>query len=135
MERKFKYKNLTLPNVPSILKEFFEFFNNGLSNQTPIQLIDGATIVWNIKDGYNSYVTLSTSRILSLTNLTLGDSGVIYITDTVGGNTITLPNGSLVVNSGGGVLTTSATPNVPNIASFYYNQNGVLIWNFSNTYT
>lgn len=131
----FKYNTLTSVNVASVFKTFIDYFNKQLTNQTPIQLTDGATITWNIKDGYNTYVTIATSRILSLTNLTLGDTGVLYITDTVGGSTITLPNGSLVSNSGAGVLVTSATPNVPNIATFYYNQNGVLIWNFANSYT
>lgn len=57
-------------------------------------LVDAATIVWDCTTGLNKTVTISTSRILSITNAVNGISGDLILTVSSGTPTLTLPGSS-----------------------------------------
>jgi len=107
-----------------------------VGRQTPVALIDGATITWNARLNYNSYVTLAGNRTLAITGLVLGDYGTIKIIQGgAGSNTLALPAGSKVGATGGGVLTLSTAVGAYDIATFYYDELGVLNFNITPNFT
>lgn len=106
------------------------------SRQAPLALTDGATITWPIRSSYNAWVVLAGNRTLAITGLIKGDYGTIEIyQDAVGSRTLILPAGSKVGNSGAGLLGLSTTANALDIATFYYNHNGILCFNITNSFT
>lgn len=110
-------------------------FNELIAYQTPIILQEDTTIGWNITKGYNATVTLTASRILSVTQLTPGDYGTIKIIQGGSGSyTLTLPTGSKVGNGGAGVITLSTTVGAIDIATFYYDGT-TLFWNLTTDFT
>lgn len=83
------------------------------TNKTPLALTDAATITWNRNSGANSYVTLGGNRTLSITNSLPGDLGSLIITqDGTGGRTLTVPDGSVALNSAAAAET---------FITYYYN--------------
>ena len=82
-------------------------------------LSDGATITWNMANGYNAKVTLGGNRTLSITNVADGMSGCLIVTqDGTGSRTLTLPSGSVVI--GGGTFSLSSGANDVDILTFVY---------------
>lgn len=86
--------------------------------KTPQTLTDGATITWNMANGYNAVVTLGGNRTLAFSNLEAGDIGTLVVKqDATGNRTLTLPSGSKKANGG---FFLSTTANAIDILSFYY---------------
>lgn len=86
--------------------------------KSPQTLTDGATITWNMANGYNAVVTLGGNRTLAFSNLEAGDIGTLVVKqDATGNRTLILPSGSKKSN-GGFTLSTSA--NAIDVLSFYY---------------
>jgi len=100
-------------------------------NPAFVELTDEATIVLDFSTGENFEVTLAGSRTLSITNINDGDSGILFITqDATGNRTLTLPNGSLVLNGGAGALDLSTSANAIDVVSFIKKGN-VLIFSLN----
>lgn len=84
-------------------------------------LTDGTTITWNCSNGLNAAVTLGGNRTLSISNAAAGDVGIVRVAqDGTGSRTLTLPSGSLVANTGAGVVTLSTGAGKKDLLSFYY---------------
>lgn len=114
------------------VKHYFTKINEIIDYQNPITLLNTSTIIWDLKKGYNSQVTLTDNLTLNLINLTAGDYGtIVLIQDVVGSRTITLPSNSVVMGTqGSSTLTLSSTANYIDIATFYYD--GInLFWTIS----
>lgn len=71
------------------------FSSNVIGTNKAIQnLTDGATITWNVANGYNARVVLGGNRTLAITNPQEGDYYTItFVQDGTGSRTITLPGG------------------------------------------
>ncbi len=125
-------------SIASILNTITNISNTLAANdarQIPITLTDGVTISWNVRLNYNSKVTLGGNRTLAITNLLPGDYGTIEIIQGVGGNhTLALPAGSIVGNTGAGVLGLSTAAGSIDVATFYYNGT-VLEWTITPKFT
>lgn len=97
-------------------------------------ITDAATIVWGYNLGSNAEVTLGGNRILSITGITDGASGILVIKQGgTGNNTITLPATSKVVNGGGGSILLSTTVGEEDILSFVY-KGTTYYWNAGYNY-
>lgn len=73
------------------------------TNKTTQTLTDGATVTWNMVNGYNAKVTLGGNRTLAPTNIQEGDGGaLLVIQDGTGGRTLTVPGGSVTLNAAPG---------------------------------
>jgi len=84
-----------------------------------IACVGGGTSTWDYSLGYNANITLTGNTTLSITNSADGDYGTFSILqDGVGGRTITLPAGDLVVNGGGGSVVLSPNAGDIDILSF-----------------
>lgn len=92
-------------------------------NSTVQSLTDGATITWNIANGFNSTVTLGGNRTLAITNPVTGGYGTIkVIQDGTGSRTLTLPAGSKVAAywGSGTTVNLSSVAGTIDILKFYY---------------
>jgi hypothetical protein len=95
-------------------------------------LTDGATITWNMANGYNATVTLGGNRTLSITNVANGMSGCLIVKqDATGSRTLTLPAGSIIID--GGILTLSSVANRVDVLTFTYDGTNYL-WSYGNNY-
>ena len=82
-------------------------------------LTDASTITWNLNNGSNSKVTLGGNRTLSITNVGVGDTGLILVKQGSGTtHNLTLPAGSVII--GGGTYTTTTTSNGTDLLGVYY---------------
>ena len=74
-----------------------EFNSITVTNFRPpsfVTLIDDATLNWNYSIGHNAFVVIGGNRLLNITNLIDGASGVLIVKQDAGGNrTLTLPTG------------------------------------------
>ncbi len=114
------------------VKHYFTKINELIDYQNPIVLLSTSIIIWDLKKGYNSQVTLTNNLTLNLLNLTAGDYGtIVIIQDVVGSRTITLPSNSIVMGTqGSSTLTLSTTANYKDIATFYYDGTNIY-WTIS----
>lgn len=113
----------------------FEWINRAVAWQNPNILKDGATVTWNINNGYNAQVTLEGSRVLQVAGARLGTYGTIKIIQGGSGSyTLTLPSGSKVANAGAGAITLSTAVGSIDIASFYYDGTNYF-WTLSTDFT
>lgn len=106
--------------------------------QKPQQLVDAATIIWNYKEGYNAYVTLTANRTLSITGLSefKGEYGTLkVIQGGTGSYTLALPAGSKVGNTGGGTINLSTAVGSYDLISFYRDELGVFNFNITKDFT
>lgn len=96
----------------------FTRLGNGTAN-TPVALVDAATVAWDFSDGNVGYFTIGGNRTLSITNIIPNTSGVLYITqDGTGGRTLTFPAGSEFINGWNGVIDNTANAVIA-VAFFY----------------
>lgn len=97
-------------------------------------LTDGATVTYNITNGYNAKVTLGGNRTLSITNAAAGDYGtLIVIQDGSGSKTLTLPAGSKVISGGAGAITLTTTANAIDVLSWFYDGTNYY-WTYGKNY-
>jgi hypothetical protein len=76
------------------------------TNKAPVVLTDGATITLDANNGFNDTVVLAGNRTLSITNAQAGDYGTIQVVqDGTGGRTLTVPNGTVSLNSAASATT------------------------------
>ncbi len=98
-------------------------------------LTDGASVVWDMKKGYNATVTLGGNRTLVVAGLTNGDYGTITIVqDNAGNRTLTLPSNSKVSGGGAGSITLSTAGGSIDMCTFYYDGT-TLYWNLATNFT
>ena len=92
---------------------------NGKVTMAQQTLTDGASITWDFNSGANAKVTLGGARTLAISNIETGDTGIILVKqDGVGGRTLSLPGGSIIV--GGGSYTASSSANATDVLGVYY---------------
>jgi hypothetical protein len=93
-------------------------------------LTDGATITWTFvgNEARNAKVTLGGNRTLALSGCTAGASGTLIVVQGAGGQTLTLPSGSYVVNAGAGVATLSSGAADRDVLSFLYVSSTEIYW-------
>jgi len=114
-----------------VLREGIYVIDEEQPTKTFQSLTDGATITWNIEDGYNATVTLGGNRTLSITNAVSGDSGTLIVKqDAVGSRTLTLPSGSKEM---AGSITLSTAANSIDIIAWLYDGTNYY-WNFGGAY-
>jgi len=101
--------------------------------QTPQALTQsGATLAWNIANGYNARVTLTASitTFTWTTTATAGDSGVLtVIQDGTGGWTLIVPSGHLKTTS----FAINITASSKSLVAWYYDGTDYF-WNVENTF-
>lgn len=103
---------------PDVAVLDFTRLGNGSAN-TPVALVDAATVNWNFSDGNVGHFTIGGNRTLSITNLIPNTAGVLYVTqDGTGGRTLTFPSGSEFINGWNGVIDT--TPGAVIALAFFY---------------
>lgn len=75
-------------------------------------LSDGATITWDMDNGFNTEVTITADRTLDIVDEQEGDYGTIAVTqDGTGGHALTVPDGTVTLDATAGATT---------IISFYF---------------
>ncbi len=98
-------------------------------------LKDAAVVSWDVSQRYNTKVTLTGSRTLSIIGAVPGTYGTIEIVQGGSGSyTLTLPSNSKVANGGTGALTLSTIVGSIDIATFYYNGT-TFNWTYSTNFT
>ena len=81
----------------------------------------GTTITWDQTKGATAAVTLTGNATLAISNVVAGMYGLIRVTqDASGSRTLTLPSGSKVINSGGGIATLTPAANATDVLSYFY---------------
>lgn len=117
------------PEFDKRMESITEWLKDLVEYQTPLELlIKSGEVNWDMQKAYNAYITCFGNIKINVCNLIKGDYGIIDITYPAAGCVISLPPGSVVSNSGAGVLTLPASSKPSAIAAFYYNQNGILKW-------
>ena len=93
------------------------------------------TTTWNLDFGHNASLALTANTTLSITNVSAGDYGTLVITQGAGGgNTISPPASSVVVNGAGGILNITSNANAIDLLTFYYD-GSTFYWNLGGDYT
>lgn len=102
-----------------------------------LALTDGATITWDFAGYYEmlAAVTLGGNRTLAFSNIVAGCRGTVVVTqDGTGSRTLTLPSGSIVRDTGAGVITLSTAAGAIDLLSFVYDGTHYL-WSYGVSYT
>lgn len=74
-------------------------------------LTDGATVTWTVtgKAEDMAQLTIAGARTLAISGASAGFRGVIHITESGTGRSLTLPGSSIVANTGGGAIALTGT--------------------------
>lgn len=103
-----------------------------------LTITDSATAVVLLdssKVSQNATITLGGNRMLSLSGLAAGMTGVIIVKQDLSGNrTLTLPPSSNVVNDGAGTITLSTAASAIDILTWMYDGSNIF-WNYGNLYS
>jgi hypothetical protein len=110
----------------------------GLSNEVFATLADAAPVVWAASATaahQNAKVTITATRVLSLTGWTSGMHGTLQvIQDGVGGWGVTLPAGSKVEGGGAGAVTLTAAAGSIDVLDVFYDGTNYF-WSLKPNYT
>lgn len=83
---------------------------NTLLAKSFISLTDGATVTWNFATGFNAQFTIGGNRNITISNMSDGDYGTLFITqDGTGSRNITFPAGSKLLDGIGTGTTVDLT--------------------------
>jgi hypothetical protein len=92
-----------------------------------VDIADGATVTVDFSLSENFSVSLGGNRTLAFSNLSDGDSGLLLVyQDEAGGRTLTLPEGSRVLNNGEGVLDLSTEAGAIDAVAFIKKDDGII---------
>jgi hypothetical protein len=85
-------------NINGVIYQFNIPFEGSTANDNKIfqnLTINVSTFTWNITDGYNAKLTLTTNASLNITNISNGDTGTLLaIQDNIGNRLLELPDNS-----------------------------------------
>ena len=100
------------------------YVNERVRKKTKNPLVDAATVIWDMDNGNNADVTITTDRTLQINNVQIGDYGTIVIKQgNSNGNNLGLRSLQSNYTTGGSNVINEViicTINSTDIASFYY---------------